>query len=181
MIDNILINKNIKRIDNIINSITKIKFQCKEISCKYIWETRPSHIINDNSGCPRCNKAGKNEKYIFNILKEKNIIFKHNFNIKNIDVNEEKNYRVDFYFPLNSLIIEYNGAQHYMPVKFGGISDVRAQVNFDKQIKRDNYVRGFCIKNNIKLIEIDGREFSNKKLKKYILEKIIINIGENYE
>ena len=50
---------------------------------------------------------------------------------------------------MNGIFIEYNGGQHYFPIKwFGGESA------FIKQQKRDNDLRDYCTMNNIRLIEI---------------------------
>lgn len=58
-------------------------------------------------------------------------------------------YRADFFIPLINLIIEYNGEQHYKPVKwFGGAK------KFHNQQQRDKNVRDYCRENNIKLLEI---------------------------
>lgn len=43
---------NIKRIDSYINCKTPIQFIC--LKCKYKWKTQPKHIINQESGCPKC-------------------------------------------------------------------------------------------------------------------------------
>jgi len=72
-IDLILINKNIKRIDDCIGSKRKIKFQC--ISCDYIWMSTPSHFMRKNSGCPKCvHRAPLDIVYVKQKLMDKNII-----------------------------------------------------------------------------------------------------------
>jgi very-short-patch-repair endonuclease len=80
---------------------------------------------------------------------------------------------VDFYFPDKNIIIEYNGHQHYQPVRFGGISLESAEINFIRQQYRDKYLQNFCDQNNITLIWIDGRTYTYKKLESYIIETII--------
>ena len=70
-----------------------------------------------------------------------------------------------FYLPDQNCFIEYNGKQHYVPVgHFGG------ELQFQKQLQRDNYVRNYCQNNNIKLIEIKYTDNVNIKLKE-IYEK----------
>ena len=64
------------------------------------------------------------------------------------------NYRLDFFIPSKNLIVEYNGAQHYKPVKlFGGAK------TFHKQQERDKNVREYCKVNNIKLLEISYLQY----------------------
>ena len=64
------------------------------------------------------------------------------------------NYRIDFFIPSINLIIEYNGEQHYKPVKwFGGAK------KFHNQQQRDKNVRDYCRENNIKLLEISYLQY----------------------
>lgn len=58
-VDNQLLNRNIKRLDNIENMNDTRYWQCLIRNCQYVWKTKPSHIIYDQSGCPRC--AGQAE------------------------------------------------------------------------------------------------------------------------
>lgn len=162
-------NRNILRLDNIINCRTKIKFECKE--CSYIWMTVPDAIMR-GGGCPACS-FGKNENLTYEILNKNMINVIRQFNI---DVGGQRPYRLDFYFEEIKLAIEYNGAQHYRPVKFGGMSQQDSETNFIKQQARDKYVREFCKNNGIKLIEIDGRKYQNNKLKDYLENKLIPSI-----
>lgn len=72
---------------------------------------------------------------------------------------------IDFYLPKYNTFIEYNGQQHYRPVKiFGG------EGNFKKQLERDTYVREYCSKNKINLIEISYKDSISSKLKTIINE-----------
>lgn len=174
IIDKRLEGLNIKRIEDCgKNNKQKIMFQCLLQNCNNIWPAAPSNILNSSSGCPICAIPGQNEKLIFNLLKEHNMYFCHNFNIKNINITENKNYRVDFYIPSIKLIIEYNGRQHYGPGTFGSYTYEEATANFEKQKLRDIYIENFCKENNIKLIWIDGRKLQNNKLTRYILDNIL--------
>jgi len=77
------------------------------------------------------------------------------------------------------MILEYNGDQHYRPVKFGGISIERANLNFAKQQVRDKSIEAFCDDNKIKLIWIDGRKYKDKKLERYIQDELIPILKDN--
>lgn len=57
-IDNFLKDKNIKRVDDIINSRTKITFKCLINDCQYIWLTTTNSILNGH-GCHKCSKQIK--------------------------------------------------------------------------------------------------------------------------
>lgn len=49
--------KSICPIDKLVNSYTKTKFKC--LVCDFQWYTSVSHILNDNTGCPRCRQCAK--------------------------------------------------------------------------------------------------------------------------
>jgi very-short-patch-repair endonuclease len=137
--------------------------------------------LNKYSGCPACKH--KNEKIIFNILKENNIEFTYHKDIRKLNKNETRKCYVDFYISKHNLIIEYNGRQHYQLVNFGGISREKAELNFVKQQSRDTYIRNFCQINKINLLEIDGRIYANDILYKYIIDLInslVLNYGNEF-
>ena len=83
-------------------------------------------------------------------LKEQNINFIPQYEISiDTHINPSGKAYVDFYLPDYNTFIEYNGKQHYVPIKyFGGI------VQFDQQQERDSYIKNYCESKNIKLLEI---------------------------
>ena len=57
-------------------------------------------------------------------------------------------YSLDIFIPSLNIAVEYNGQQHYKPVKrFGG------EEKLANQIKRDEFVRQKCTEYNVRLIE----------------------------
>lgn len=120
-------------------------------------QTLVNHL--SGSGCPKCNES-KGEKYITNWLNNKNVKYIAQYKIPiDTNINSSGNAFIDFYIPEFNTFIEYNGEQHYIPKdKFGGV------ITFERQQKRDQYVRDYCFKNNIKLIEIKYNDNINNKL-----------------
>jgi hypothetical protein len=113
------------------------------------WKASAGNVLCKSklSGCPVC--LYKREKFVKSILdnlNQKCEIHKH-FNIP-------QRVHVDFYLPDKNMIIEYNGQQHYRPVKFGGYDDKLSIVRFKKQTIRDANLRKYTYENNIKLLEI---------------------------
>jgi hypothetical protein len=53
LIDQRLIGRNIKRLDDYINSATPIRFLCLVKECNHIWRARPNGI-SSGRGCPEC-------------------------------------------------------------------------------------------------------------------------------
>ena len=139
-----------------VNADTKIKIRCKKCN-KYFYQTPSAHL--NNQGCPYC-KESKGEKYISKILTTKNIAF--NAQYKFNDCKYKKPLVFDFYIPNYNLCIEFNGEQHYKPIKkFGG------EETFKVRQKRDQIKREYCAKNNIVLLEIKYDENIEEKLQEY--------------
>ena len=116
----------------------------------------PNNHLNGN-GCPLC-KESKGERKIRIFLKENNINFipQHKFN----DCKNILSLPFDFYLPEHNICIEYNGRQHYEPIKlWGGIN------NLTEIKKRDKIKMQYCKNNNIPLIII---KYNNKNINKLL-------------
>jgi hypothetical protein len=103
------------------------------------------------------NKIKNNSK-----LENLNIFDKNNK--KNIEVNG-KSLFPDFFatYQGKSIIIEYQGRQHYEAVdKWGGEDKLK------RQQERDTILRDYCSSNNINLIEIDGRRVSYNNAESFV-------------
>lgn len=131
---------------NYINSKTDIEIICSEHGS--FWKNPNAHL--HGSGCPKCCKS-YGELEIEQYLIDNNIKYITQYEIPiDTSINKTGIAQLDFYLPDYNMIIEYNGEQHYKPIKrFGG------QLAFDNyQVPRDNYVKQYCNDNNIKLVEI---------------------------
>jgi hypothetical protein len=125
------------------------------------WQKAHNHL--NGSCCPNCQVSfGENLVKVF--LDEHHIDYIPQYRIKNENLFCNNEYLiVDFYLPSFNAIIEYNGVQHYQPIKrFGGYG------SFDNQIERDNSLRQYCKEHKIKLIEIP---YTQKKNINEILKK----------
>ena len=178
-VDSKLENRNIKRLGNYVGIDIPIYFQCLlcDYGSNFEWKTSPNNILNGEKGCPNC-KLGKNEKLVQSILEENMIVFERQKYLKDI-ANIDRRFHVDFYLPQHNTVIEYNGQQHYEMVCFGNMSKEQAQVRFRQQQDRDTFVQQFCIDNNIKLIWIDGRKYTNSKLRKYVINEVMPILTSN--
>lgn len=125
------------------------KVLTKCLTCGFIWEIQPSNL-KQGKGCPKCNKQiSKGEKKISAWLKNNNILYIAQLPIKI----KEHTFFIDFYLPDYDLYIEYQGEQHFHPIKFFG-----GEEKFEYQQKNDNLKRDF-LKN--KLLEISYLDFDN--------------------
>ena len=108
------------------------------------------------NGCPNCNSS-KGELSISKYLNEKNIESEQQYTFEGLEM--KRKLKCDFYLPSYNLIIEYNGIQHYEPrEQFGGEKGFK-RVQISDKLKRE-----FCLKNNIRLLEIRYDEDVYEKL-----------------
>lgn len=80
---------------------------------------------------------------------------------------EGKRYRFDFYLYEYNLMIEYDGEQHYKPMRYHK-DDERNYQDFLKRQERDKIKNKYCEDNNIELLRIPYYEKEN-------IDSIIIN------
>lgn len=143
-----------------INRKTKVGCECK--ACGYRWDAIPGDIISNGVGCPRC-KMSHGEKRIATWLDAHDIDYTLQYKFK--DCVDKECLPFDFYLPKYNACIEFDGEQHFKPIKyFGGISHLRRTIMHDK-IKDD-----YCDKNNVLLWRIPYNDEDNidKELQIYI-------------
>ena len=90
-------------------------------------------------------------------LLEKNKIEHKDEHIVYIDDNY---YRYDFYLPQYNLFIEYDGEQHFKPVRFYG-NEEDAEIVFKRTQEHDKIKNRYCEENNINLLRIPYWETKN--------------------
>lgn len=111
----------------------------------------------EGSGCPKC-KRSRGEELIEIYLNERNIAYINQYYVKL----DDKSLKIDFYILKYNLFIEYNGMQHYTPIKYFG-----GDLTFQKQQERDQSLRDYCSQNNIHLLEISYKESIEEVLNIY--------------
>lgn len=153
------INPYVEVLESYISSTTKLQCKCKKCGC--LWKSDPHHLLQ-GKGCPCCNKS-KGELIVQTILQNYNIPFTYQYYLKSDFASK---IFVDFLVQVNNItyFIEYNGIQHYQSIDYFG-----GEEQYKKQQIRDQYLREYCINNNIVLIEL------KYDLKKDDIEKIIKN------
>lgn len=144
------------------------------------WQTPNSHL----SGAGNPNRYGSNGE--FNIqrwLQKNNYDFEREYVLSGkIQGRNSDLVKIDFRLFVNGqeYWIEFNGIQHYEPnidfYKFiTHTSDIELQqIEYQKQITRDNNVREYCKNNSIRLIEIPYTYNTYEKLD-LLLTDIFIN------
>jgi hypothetical protein len=119
------------------------------------FEQQSNNHLN-GQGCPICNES-KGEKGIRQFLENNKIL--HITQKKFNDCKNKKKLSFDFYLPDKNICIEYQGEQHYRPIKYFGGDKVFELYKF-----RDNIKRNYCQLKGIKLIEIKYNENILQKL-----------------
>jgi protein-arginine kinase activator protein McsA len=136
---------------NYKNNTTKVEIICSEHGS--FWQEPYNH--KNGHGCPKCSES-KGERKVREFLESNNI--KYSQEIKLFE-----NYRFDFYLEDLNTVLEYDGKQHFEPVKyFGGLE------GFLKTQERDKIKTEYCLKNNIRIIRIGYFEEVREVLKPLI-------------
>lgn len=149
--------------------------------CKFghRWVCSPNTRTNKSTGvkpCPDCIGSFSNEKLTQAILNTifPNITIINQFlireNIYDDNILIRSKIFVDFAFYLKNklILVEYNGAQHYQKINFGNFSEEKLDLIFKRQQLRDNFLRNYCIENNIELVEIDGRKIYGRRIQDFL-------------
>jgi len=136
-------NGRITPVDKYVNTHTKIRFKCKV--CDHIFSAEPNAVIR-TSGCPNCKKS-KGEQLISDTLDSLGVYYIRQYSFE--QCRYKRTLYFDFFLPEHNLLIEYDGKQHYYPIKFfGGIN------GYKETVKRDYVKTVFAEKNGITLIRI---------------------------
>ena len=154
--DRVSENEYVEYIGGYIDMSHHANFRCKV--CGYLWDTLPTSILKGR-GCPKCN-VSQGEKKIGEVLDTLKISYntEHTFdNCKYI------NYlRFDFFLPDYNTCIEYDGEQHFHPVRFVKHDNKGTpQALFEKTRYRDKLKDEYCKDNGITLIRIPYTDFDN--------------------
>jgi len=128
--------------ETFVNVDTKMEIICPVHGS--FWQLPSNH--KSGAGCPICSQS-KGERKILNFLKENNIVFFSEYRFK--DCKYKNTLPFDFYLPDYNLLIEYDGEQHFKPIKcFGG------EKEFKLRRLKDNIKTKYAIKNNILLVRL---------------------------
>lgn len=141
------------------NHYEKVEIICQKHG-KFI-QGAGSHLAG--VGCPHCCES-KGEKIINSWLLKEGINFQRQKTFNNCKFKGQLYF--DFYLPDYNLCIEYDGLQHFKPIKhFGG------DENFYLIKKRDKIKNKFCDKHNIELLRISYKDNVIKILEDWIKEQ----------
>jgi hypothetical protein len=113
----------------------------------------PSNHLR-GQGCPKCNVSTGQLKVRL-LLESFGINFEEEVTFPDLRGPQGKLYRFDFYLPDHVTVIEYDGLQHFQPVKWSSSwTDVQAQRELETIQLRDKIKTQYCLDHNIRLIRI---------------------------
>lgn len=138
---------NIRILDSYTTCRQRIQVTCKK--CHHTWKPQAGRLLR--RGCPMC-FSSKGETRIRELLENNDIDFTPQYTFE--DLVGQRNAKLRFDFGITErgtllYLIEYDGEQHFKPVKaWGGATRLK------RQIELDNIKTEYCRVNNIKLIRI---------------------------
>lgn len=143
---------------------THIKVKHKE--CGNIYPVSRANFRRGKR-CPKC-ASSKGERKVARILDKRGIEYEPQKTFENLEYRSNLYY--DFYLGEHKILIEYQGIQHYEPVKyFGGEKRFRVQKEIDK-LKRE-----YANKHGYSLVEIPYIESSEEEIEKYLEQNMKFN------
>ena len=132
-----------------INGQTNVFLICPEHGD---FDVTPNNHLSKKSACPTC-KESKLERELASILDNQNIEYVRQKRFKWLGKQS-----LDFYLPKLNLVVECQGAQHFIPVDFGGKGDEYANEEFEKNKVNDDKKLKKCLSNNMEMIYVVGIE-----------------------
>lgn len=133
----------------------------KHKKCGYVYKVHPHDFLR-GTRCPYCNQT-MNEKFISHIIEEQKIDFEIQKRFPDCGDIKHRLY-FDFYIPSLKLLVEYDGIQHFKPVKhFGG------EQGFIEQVQRDHIKNEYALNHGISVLRLPYT-FSKEHLKSYLVK-----------
>lgn len=154
---------------NYIDYGSKLTIKCKK--CNNIFSMSLYDLRNNKWRCPNCSKDKRKMSYgefdISNFLQDININFEYQYRIN--ECKDKRTLPFDFGILNDKLqligLIEYQGEQHYHPVKYFG-----GEKKFKETQRRDLIKKNYCTDNNIPLLIIPYWDYDkiNELVKQFV-------------
>lgn len=135
--------------------------------CGHHWKAQPGNLLC-GWGCPKC-KASRGERRIMKHLDVMGILYKKEYSFP--DCKDVRVLPFDIYIPSKNMVVEYDGEQHFHPVKFGGSDDDKAESRYLITVEHDKIKNNYCANNGIRVLRIPYTEYDNIEI---ILDKHLL-------
>lgn len=133
------------------------KLTLRHDNCGKTYQTT-MQLLSRGINCPHCNPKSKMEVAIKTYLNKKDIKFEEQVRFEDLP-----RLSYDFYLPDHNILIEYQGEQHFKPIKYFGGDSV-----FKKQITRDKRKKSYADKNMFYLLDIPYTYNTQEKVEKFL-------------
>lgn len=146
-----------------INNSGKVEIICPKHG---IFLQNMANHIHGGRGCQKCSPVSKAEAEISKILISNHISFTYQKTFDDLrDKKSNRLYRFDFYVDKINTVIEFDGQQHFFPVKYWGGEEQLLKIQNSDEQKNE-----YCARNGIKLVRIKYDE----NIKQRLMEEKII-------
>ena len=147
---------------NYMNNCTEVIITCPKHGD--FSQTPNNHL--SGKGCSKCSNNYKGEIAIRNFLTKCKIEFEEQKRFN--DCKDSNTLPFDFYLPQYNFCIEFDGIQHFEPIKRSKkMTDEQAEENLNYVQKHDKIKTNYCKKNGIDLLRIRYDENIEEKLTEY--------------
>lgn len=135
-------------VNNINNNTQKVELICLKCKGTFV-QTVSNHL--SGQGCPYCN-VSKGVKKIKKWLNINGIKYTPEYRFD--DCRDKIQLPFDIYLTDYNTCIEYDGEQHFRPIRFNSMTDEDMIYKFNMAKKHDDIKNKYCSDNNIRLIRI---------------------------
>ena len=137
------------------NSRSKVEVICHKINNRTGEEHGKFEIVANSllngRGCPKCRNS-KLQIKVESFLRKKNITFKSEYSWEWLKFKSNGRLHVDLYIPEYNTVIECQGIQHYIPLRYGKQKQEDADMLFELRQTRDKIKKKLCEKNGVKIV-----------------------------
>lgn len=148
---------------------SKVDIACKCKVCGFEWSARPNNLLCNRTSCPSCDQS-KGERRIKTYLDKHGIRYKYEESFPGLIGVGGGALTYDFFIPDINILIEFQGGQHRMPVKFPD-DDRDPEELFKIRMEHDKRKRLYADEHGLGLIEIWDYDFKNIE---FILDHTIL-------
>lgn len=163
----------VKRIHDCIKDL-----KCNQ--CEYTC-SESSNLQRHINVCTGGRVGSSGEVKIKDVLEGFDIKYIYNQSNEHLTAFCGKNLRFDFEVHMDgkTLFIEFDGRQHFEPIRFGGISQERAEKLLKKQKKHDRIKNRFCNEYDYKLLRIPYTDMTD--IKQHIIDFMKLHTSFGFE
>lgn len=134
----------------------------------YTFQTTPANILHRTSCCPKSFVTYK-EETMCSLIESWGYIIERQYEINGCK--DKKPLKFDCFLTDYNTVVEYDGENHYYPIRFGTQSIEDAIQKHEYTKKHDKIKNDFCIKNKINIIRVPYFEFENMDF--YLFDKFV--------